>query len=687
MIAGTLGCIFLLQHAMAQIEGVAPLGERLGNRTEALMEMSRIGQVYQATDLLNYNISYDFADSAALSVILEHKEGKYALYNNLFWGIVDSSMEYLQGQQYYVVADHDTKSIYVYDKLNYSRIINVPLLDSLFNEVSLKDLILTRPGGIFKKLSIQYLPNNQYHQIEMVYDSTTYLLKSIAYYYDAAIYSQAYYNCMDTVTALAVPSTGIAMPGTVTCANLVKTYRNFIAEFPAHTKGATVRMYNSQGSVAYNNRAETASASQELKELWIVPQAASRKDRPRRDTITPPPPSKRNMKASLMALGSWVDSTMTSMQLFEWYMNEHLGVQYTGDVYTDWLVNTCGYKLSQLPYSETTIVRQDTLQNIWNRFVTRYPVSQLTITETVDVPVIKGVTTNTMYPPDGYDGEYMQASTWTNGSWYISRSANTYDLSVLPKNASIQSAALSLYAYNPSWFHAPHFRYANQYPYMQLQPVKGVFIPGKTSYDIRPEAYAGMPSVNLPPTSTNQVPGGGGDFWSNQDYLSQSVTSMVSAMYNKVQTTGVNYPLEYKLNDESYVYKNFYFGGVECSNVAKRPVLSVGYTAGRCDVFTAFVNRALGTYLSYDQVIELFKFSGKLDVNSNCTTATAGAGCEGDPGKAITGVTTILFNKIDETTLDLNFFNEARFIYKVGETFMPQSMYTGYTVIPVLGGN
>ncbi|WP_315815031.1 hypothetical protein [Paraflavitalea speifideaquila] len=59
-------------------------------------------------------------------------------------------MEYLQGQQYYVVADHDTKSIYIYDKLNYSRVINVPLLDSLFNEVSLKDLVLTRPGAFIK---------------------------------------------------------------------------------------------------------------------------------------------------------------------------------------------------------------------------------------------------------------------------------------------------------------------------------------------------------------------------------------------------------------------------------------------------------------------------------------------------------------------------------------------------------
>ncbi|WP_315815029.1 hypothetical protein [Paraflavitalea speifideaquila] len=127
------------------------------------------------------------------------------------------------------------------------------------------------------------------------------------------------------------------------------------------------------------------------------------------------------MKASLLAAGSWVDSAMSALKLFEWYMNEHLGVQYSGEVYTDWLVNTCGYKLSQLPYNETTIVRQDTLQNIWNRFVARYPVSQLSITETVSVPVTKGISTTTLYGADGYDGEYIRPSNWTDGSWYISR--------------------------------------------------------------------------------------------------------------------------------------------------------------------------------------------------------------------------------------------------------------------------
>jgi hypothetical protein len=694
-----LGLLLFFNNTRAQDEGTRPpLGERLGNRAEELMEMSRLGQTYQSTDMLSYDISYDFADSANPAVKLEHRDGKYGLYDNLFWGIIDSTMEYVQGHQYYVVADHDTKTIYIYDKLDYARVINVPLLDSLFNEVALQDLVLTRPGGVYKKLTIKYMPDMQYRQIEMVYDSTTYLLSSIAYYYNTTLYSQAYINCADSVTSLVVPATGVAMPGTVTCSSLTTAYRNFLAEFPNHTQGATVHMYVTGTGAASLNSSQSSYASattkqtdNEIKELWIVPQSVSGIGKPLTDTIKPPVPSKKMMRATtLAATGGWVDSLMTARQLFEWYMNAHLGVQYTGDVYVDWLVNQCGYTLNQLPWGETAIVRQDTLQNIWNRFAAQYPASQLTITETVSVPVIKGITSNTINGADINETEYLNAMDWTSGSWYKTRAASTYDLSVLPRNASIQSAYLSLYAFAPSYRYAPHFRYASQSPYMEIHPVKGIFIPGQTSVDLCPEDYSGLPVTGLPVLSTGWVDSGNpSDFWSNQDYPNQDVASMVAAMYNTMQTTGVNYPVQYRLNDESFDYKAFYFGGVECSDVTKRPVLNVSYSASRCDVFTAFVNKALGTWLNSDQVKELFKYSGKLDISSDCTAATPGLGCDGEPGpgRPITGVTTISFNKTDETTFDLNLFSESRFFYKEGNTFYPQSNYAGYTVTPVFGNN
>jgi len=697
IVAG-LGLLLFFNNATAQIQGNAPLAERLGNRMREFIEMSNIAMAYQSVDTLSYDVAYDFADSAAPATILEHKTGKYGLYDNLFWGIIDSTTEYVQGQNYYVVADHENKNIYVYDRLDYSRAINVPLLDSLFNEAALLDLVLTRPGGIYKMLSIKYNPGMQYRQVDMVYDSTTYLLKSIAYYYPTTIYSQSYYNCQDSVTALVVPSTGVAMPSNITCSTPLKTYKNFIAEFPNHTKGATVRMYVSTGGSALNatgNNPGYAAAGQtgnEIQELWIMPQSVSGISKPIKATATPPVPKQMAMMMALASSGSWVDSSMTALQLFEWYMNVHLGVQYSGFNYTDWLANTCGYKLYQLPWSETATVIKDTLQNIWNRFAAQYPSSQLNITETVRVPVIKNVASNSLSTTgDIYEGDYLFASTWTQGNWYKTREATTYDLSVLPQNASIQSAMLNLYAFAPSWRYAPHYRPINQFPYLVIQPVKGLFIPGITSIDLYPENYSGMPAVNLPSLSTGQVnSGNSNDFWSNQNYLNQNVSSLVTAMYNNVQTTGVNYPVQYKLNDESYgTYRAFYFGSAECSDSSKRPVLNVSYTASRCDVFTAFVNKNLGTWLSADQVKLLYKFSGKLDINDDCTAATPGAGCAGEPGpgKAITGVTTISFTQTDQSTFDLGLFGESRFFYKVGDTFNVQESYSGYTITPVLNNN
>jgi hypothetical protein len=695
-IVAVLGLLLFFNSIKAQETSTPRLATRLGHRLQEIMEMSKVGQTYQQADLLSYDVSYDFADSAAAAVILEHKAGKCGMYDDLFWGTVDSTKEYLQGHQYYVIVDHDDKKIYVNDKLNYSRAINIPLLDSLFNEEVLLDLVLTRPGGVYKKLTITYAPGYQYKQVDMVYDSTTYLIANIAYYYNTSLYSDAYNNCEDSVTTLVVPATGVAMPSTVTCSTLVKTYQNFLAEFPNHSKGATVHMYVPSGGVAMNiveNNHDYATAGQtdnEIKELWILPQSVSGIARPQTDTIKPPAPAKM-MKALAATGGGWVDSSMTALQLFEWYMNAHLGVQYTGFVYTDWLANTCGYKLYQLPWSENATVNKDTLQNIWNSFAARYSASQLTISETVNVPIVKGMGSNSLNTADFYDPEYISPMTWTQQQvWFTIRTANTYNLSVLPKNATIQGASLNLYAYAPNFRAAPHFRVIDQFPYMEIHAVKGLFIPGITSIDLSPE-YSDLPAIGLPALSSNRLDiGSSSDFWSNQDYLNQDISNLVSGMYNNMQSTGVNYPVVQKMNDESYNdYKAFYFGGGECSDPSKRATLNVTYSASRCDVFTAFVNNALGTWLSADQVKDLFKYEGKLDINSDCTAATPGLGCAGEPGpgRPITGVTTITFNKTDESTFDLNLFGESRFFYKVGDAFYPQSSYSGYTIVPLVSGN
>ncbi|WP_158085145.1 hypothetical protein, partial [Niastella vici] len=262
---------------------------------------------------------------------------------------------------------------------------------------------------------------------------------------------------------ITVASTGLTRPSNISCDDLVKTYKNFIAEFPNHTKGATVRVYmydggntfNSPGAPMDNYVMANHKPGPNVPDFMAVRFGANfrevLKDTTKpgtaglqltQDTVPVVPAS--NMMVALAALpgGYWTDVTMDGKQLFEWYMNQHFNAGYSYLHYADWLVNGCGYKLNQLPWSDTVAVRADTLQNIWNRFVARYPVSQTSITETVTVPVMKGVSTSTIDAAVNYSPEWLNAMTWTiNGNWYTMRAANTYNLSVLPKNASIQSAA------------------------------------------------------------------------------------------------------------------------------------------------------------------------------------------------------------------------------------------------------
>jgi RHS repeat-associated protein len=420
-----------------------------------------------------------------------------------------------------------------------------------------------------------------------------------------------------TNEAITVTPTNVTKPSDLSCDNLISTYKNFIAEFPDHVHGATVHMYVDNGEIS------TLTGSNKLKVNEEMMAEASEGT----DTI---PVRYKNMTAlaALPSTGYWTDVTMNGKQLFEWYMNQHFNANYTYQHYADWLVNGCGYKLNQLPWSDTVAVKADALLSIWNQFAGRYPASQTNITEAVSVPIVKGVATSQL-GTDSYSPEWINAMTWTQGGvWYTDRSANTYNLSVLPKNASIQSASLSLYATNLPWTYAAHFRYTTQSPFLQIQQVQGLYIPGISTFSTQPEYYSGVPGVNLAPLS-EQVSSGGTDFWSNQNYVNQDVGGLVSAMYSNMLSTGVNYPVQYRLNDEtmgSGNYKKFQFGGTGSADPSIRPVLNVSYSASRCDVFTAFVNNALGTYMNLGDVKELFAAKGMV-INNECNGFTGSVSC------------------------------------------------------------
>ncbi|WP_315815021.1 hypothetical protein [Paraflavitalea speifideaquila] len=150
----------------------------------------------------------------------------------------------------------------------------------------------------------------------------------------------------DTLT---LASTGISRPAAISCADLVKTYQNFIAEFPNHTKGATVRIYIYSGSALREAR---DPAGEKYALAMAAPLSKGGPNMPEfmatvLDTIKPR--ASKQMFAAFASTGYWMDSVMTAKQLFQWYMNEHLRQGYSHLHYADWLINSCGYKLNQLP--------------------------------------------------------------------------------------------------------------------------------------------------------------------------------------------------------------------------------------------------------------------------------------------------------------------------------------------------
>lgn len=673
ILAMTVICLLsTTKKAVAQI-GSEDLSVRLGGKLEELRELSTLAHTYKFTDFLSYDVVSQFADSANVGNPLEQATGTYRSFDELFWG-QEGNNEFLQGYQYYLEISHGDKRIYVYDRLPYARMINVPLIDSVFNQASLMDLNVSRPGGVYKKLVIHYNPGSQHKQVHITYDSTNYALQSIRYYIDAISFSDGFETCQTLSDTLTYPSTGVAKPAEVSCAVILQHYKNFIVEYPDHTTGATVKVFVPAAESGGLQMLKMGASSEQKQLLQEVPPLA--------DTVATVSGMTTMMSLMEGVSGTWVDSIMDGKQLFEWYMGAHLNLKgYTYENYADWLINSCGHKLNQLPWSDEVFVRQDTLQNIWNRFAARYPSGLLTILDTVTVPIMKSVNIQTGISSMTYTDGYITAMTWTNGGWYTQRMSNVFNLSLLPRNATIQNAQMDLHAWKDTWITASHFRYASASPFLQAMILGASCIPGQMDYDHQPDLFTGSPVVNFPVSSTDQVNSGSPtDFWSNQDYFNQNITPLVQGIYDEMINRGICLPVLYKLNDESLSYKRYVFGGPQAGN-GKAVTLRVMTSSARKDFFTAFVNRALGTYLSFEQAQSMFALYGKLIINADATVAVSGPGCAGEAATPFTGVRTVNFSNMNENEFDISVFGESRFIYKQGDQFFPVSGFANYEVI------
>lgn len=427
-------------------------------------------------------------------------------------------------------------------------------------------------------------------------------------------------------SGITVPSSGVSKPTTVSCNQLIRTYKNFMADFPDPRKGATVKMYKENNAIQNFDEAESqmvVSSNNNGSMEMMMPDSMSHAQA---DTI--PAPSMQSFDMMTMSNTqstvnmTLVDTFLNGKALIEWYFNAHLNTSgYTYGNFMDWLVNTCGYALPQLPLSNQTVACCDSLGTILNEFLVQYPTSLgSTITESKVVPVHKvshmvrsfDYSGNPINEFSAHSAGSIAALTWTSGHWLQVRDNVSFNFNVLPKNASINTAFLNLYAKPDHIEYYPccgaHYRSTVDSIYGIFERLTGFVIPGQTLWSNQPSALM-QNRVTLAPIS---LPNGSSatEIFSNENYLNQPVTNLVQDLYSAAAVNHNN-GLLFKLSQENLSYKAYTFWGItDTTPQGKQPHLVVNYTAERCEVFAAFVNNKLGTSLSQEEIRQLFKRCG-----------------------------------------------------------------------------
>ncbi|MBO9571705.1 MAG: hypothetical protein J7497_05785, partial [Chitinophagaceae bacterium] len=484
--------------------------------------------------------------------------------------------------------------------------------------------------------------------------------------------------------SLIVDTMGVPKPSSVNCDQLINTYKNFMADFPHPEKGATVQVHSgSSGEMIlqsfYVNNSRSLQAVDSVAPLSDTAQVSG-------DNFTI---ESGNMQTeSLAYTGPLIDSFLMGRDLLEWYFNTHLGLEgYTYENFMDWLVNDCHYKLHQLPLDDNATICCDTLQNLFDRFLVKYPIALgNTITETKSVPVHKVLHAVTNYTSSGaFSSEYVStsgagisATTWTSGSyWLLVRDNVSFNFNVLPQSATINSASLNLYAKTASIEFFPccgaHYRRTTDSIFGIFERLTGFVVPNQTLPSTMPTTDA-IHSFTIAPVSISNGSGGRTDLFSNQNYLDQNCTDLVRDLYASAANNN-NYGLLFRLNNESLFYKAYNFWGITSNTpTGNLPHLQVNYTTSRCDLFTAYINDALGTHLTSSQIASYYnrcgidvgfcdgtilngpRLCGKSEPMNEFVTLQAHLPCQDSTDFAIIAATQL--DKIYRDSL-INNFNEA----------------------------
>jgi len=144
-------------------------------------EIIQLGNTYRQVKYLSFDIKYQYADSAAPSVIQEEITGQYKMHDGRYWGMLDS-VELVQGNNYSLTVFHHDSLITV-KKAQHSedRVLQLPVLDSMFSSY-IDSIRVSTVCDTMRLLKVYFKNNIGYSGYEMKYNPSTYFINSMQYY-------------------------------------------------------------------------------------------------------------------------------------------------------------------------------------------------------------------------------------------------------------------------------------------------------------------------------------------------------------------------------------------------------------------------------------------------------------------------------------------------------------------------
>jgi hypothetical protein len=145
------------------------------------MEIIKVAEAYRTATNLSFDVNFTYADSATPASVTEQMAGAYKIRQGKYWGIIDS-VEFLQGSQYNMAVYHHDSVIVISGRQEYTSVLQLPLMDSLFREANIADMSVRNLNDSTRSLRILFNRQSPYHSYEMEYDMITYRIRRVKYY-------------------------------------------------------------------------------------------------------------------------------------------------------------------------------------------------------------------------------------------------------------------------------------------------------------------------------------------------------------------------------------------------------------------------------------------------------------------------------------------------------------------------